>query len=574
MAELKTDLRDIYFGLFDVLKVQEHRDGAEKTDFSDLRDIIDQFNKFVAAEIWPCRQNGDVEGVKLTKEGVKAPASFHGPLKAYYENGWFALGMPEAAGGMPVPHAVTLACSSIGNGANVAFSMYAGLSKAALNVILAIGTDAQKGTYVEKMMNGTWGGTMCLTEPGAGSDVGAATASAKPLGDGRYSIKGVKIFISSGESDLYQNNIHLVLARTPGAPEGTKGLSLFIVPRFDVTSGKSNNVICTKVEEKMGIHASATCEMTFGKDGECLGELIGKEFDGMANMFIMMNEARLMCGLQGESQANLVTLMSEQYASERVQFGKEIAKHPDVWRLLTKMRSISRGLRALNFYVANLFDVAEKDPAIQDEIALLTPICKSYGSEQGFNVSVDAIQIYGGYGYCQEYGIEQFTRDSKIATIYEGTNGIQAIDFVMRKILRDKGQAFTKLAGKIQNSLKNCAAAKEWSEELALMGQCLEKGQQILQKSATHAAQSKIDDVLLSASDILAFSAHLVMAWQLLDHANLSHQKLSGASGAEKEYYQSKIVDFRFYCRHILSQNLGIAQNLLNFKDNLLHNHV
>lgn len=264
-------------------------------------------------------------------------------------------------------------------GANVSWSMYYGLTQGAMNVILKVGSQEQKDLYVPKMMEGSWGGTMCLTEAGAGSDVGNAKTTAKPLDNGQYAISGTKIFISSGESDLYENNIHLVLARTPGSPEGTKGLSLFIVPRFkineDGSNGESNNVRCTKLEEKMGLHGQATCELTFGQDGECVGELIGKEHEGIVNMFIMMNEARLLCGLQGESQANLVYMLTEQYAKERSQFGTEIINLPDVKRMLLKMRSTARGLRALCLYTGNLFDKAEKgDEQAEKEIALFTPI--------------------------------------------------------------------------------------------------------------------------------------------------------------------------------------------------------
>lgn len=572
MAEFKTDLVDIYFGLFDVLKAQKYRTEGSKEEFQDLKEIIIEYNKFTSSLIWPTRTPADKEGVRLEKDGVKVPKILHSVSQKYYDNGWFALGLPEEIGGMPVPNAVALACNSISTGCHVGFMMYTGLTKAALNVIHLKGSDKQKETYIAPIVSGEWGGTMCLTEPGAGSDVGACRTTATPLGQGKYHIKGVKIFISSGESDLYKNNIHMVLAKTPNAPEGTKGLSLFIVPRFDLSTGKNNNVVCTKVEEKMGIHASATCELTFGREGNCVGELIGAEFEGMANMFIMMNEARLLCGMQGESQANLAYMLTEQYAKERVQFGKEIIHHPDVKRLLLKMRAMSRGMRALNFYVGNLFDEAKINHEEEQEIALLTPICKAFGSEKGFQVCVDALQVHGGYGYCTEYGIEQFVRDTKIATIYEGTNGIQAIDFVMRKIIKDQGKALLSLGKKISNTIKKAysSSLKESAkDELANLSEIFKQSEVLMARISDSAKSNKFDDLLASSTDILEYFSHLVVAWQLLEHALVASSKLAGSSSEMAQFYQGKIDDYKIYSRHYLTQNLGLLSNLLNFKDNL-----
>lgn len=562
MAKYRTDLQDINFTLFDLLNSQRHIEGYEAND---LKEIISQFDKFVENEVYPTRQIGDEQGVTLDESGVKVPESYHQANKSFYENGWYGLGFPEDIGGMPCPESVSLACSSMINGANVAFSMYYGLTKAAMNVVLKIGSDEQKATIIPNMMTGKWGGTMCLTEPGAGSDVGAAKTTATPKGDGKYSIKGVKIFISSGDNDLYENIIHLVLARTPGAPEGTKGLSLFVVPKLN-DDGSNNSVKCTKIEEKMGIHGSATCEMTFGGEGECLGTMIGAEFEGMPNMFIMMNEARLLCGLQGESQANLAYLLTEQYARERSQFGKEIIDLPDVKRLLLKMRSVSRGMRALNLYVGDLFDQAHAsdDANLEAEIALLTPICKAYESEEGFNVAVDAIQVHGGYGYCTEYGIEQFARDIKIATIYEGTNAIQAADFIMRKILKDKAKSFTSVGAKIQESLSK---AKDFKAECSVIEKNLKQANQILEVLGAMAKDSKFDAVLYHSHDFLIYCGNLVVAWRLLESANLAKSKLAGASGEDKLYYESKLVDFKVFCQQFLSKNAGIAQSILEFED-------
>lgn len=561
MAKYKADLQDINFTLFDLLKAERHIEGYEAND---LKEIISQFDKFIENEVYPTRQKGDEEGVILTSEGVKVPECFKEPHKAFYANGWYGLGYSEELGGMPCPESVGLACTSLANGANVSFSMYYGLTKAAMNVIIKIGTAEQKEKFVTKMMTGEWGGTMCLTEPGAGSDVGAAKTTATPKGDGTYAIKGVKIFISSGDNDLYDNIIHLVLARTPGAPEGTKGLSLFIVPKFK-DDGSNNSVKCTKIEEKMGIHGSATCEMTFGGEGECVGTLIGAEFEGMPNMFIMMNEARLLCGLQGEAQANLAYMLTEQYANERAQFGKEIIHLPDVKRLMLKMRSVCRGMRALNLYVGDLFDqVHHGDDSLEAEIALLTPICKGYESEEGFNVAVDAIQVHGGYGFCSEYGIEQFARDTKIATIYEGTNAIQAADFVMRKILKDKGQAFAALGGKIQKTLGKAGAFKT---EVGVMSKNLKEAQSVLENFGKLAAASKYDAILYHSHDFLIYCGNLVVAWRLLEAALLANEMSNGANASDKQFYESKVTDFKVFCQQFLSKNAGIAESILAFED-------
>ena len=564
MAQYKTDLRDIYFNLFNVLKIQDHSGFAE----NDLKDVINECNKFNEKEVYPTRTVGDVEGVHLKDGKVSIPQSYHSPLKKYYENGWYGIGYAEEIGGMPSPHTVSLVCQSLMAGANVAFGMYPGLTRGAMDVILKVGSKEQQDLIVPKMMTGEWGGTMCLTEPGAGSDVGAAITTATPMGDGKFKIKGIKIFISSGDNDFYQNIIHLVLAKTPGAAAGTKGLSLFIVPKLRA-DGTANDVRCTKVEEKMGIHGQATCELTFGANGNCEGTLLGKEFDGMVNMFIMMNEARLLCGVQGEAQANLAYMLTEQYTHERSQFGKEIYQHPDVKRTLFKMRSMGRAMRALLLYTADLFDRAHNDPSLQDEIAFMTPICKSYCSDEGFNVAVDAIQVHGGYGFCSEYGIEQFARDTKIATIYEGTNGIQAIDFTMRKVLKDGAKTFMKVGAKIQKTMAR-PEAQAFGEELALFAKNLEKARVIMERFGAEAKANKPEAVLFHATAFLNFVGNLIAAWLLLEGACEAIKALPNAKNdEEKAYYQSKVVDFRFFVQQQLVKNVGLSYSMLSFAEDL-----
>ena len=571
MAVYQSDLQDIFFNLFDLHKVH---DMTEMFEENDLKDIMREFDKFIGNEFFPVRETGDQEGVHLEEDGVKVPPSFHAPHHAFYENGWYGLGYSEEIEGIPVPEPVSIAAVSIATGSNVSLSMYYGLTKGAMNVILKVGSKEQNDFYIPKIMSGSWGGTMCLTESGAGSDVGNIKTVATQVEGDKYKIKGVKIFISSGDNDLYENIIHLVLAKTPGAPAGTKGLSLFIVPKIrtndDGTLAGANDVICTKVEEKMGIHGQSTCELTFGQEDGCEGFIIGKEGEGMQNMFIMMNEARLLCGIQGESQANLCYALTKKYSDERVQFGTEIKNMPDVKRQLLRMRSMSRGLRALNIYAGCLIEKENQgDNSIAAELALLTPICKAYASEEGFQVAVEGVQVHGGYGFCQEYGIEQFVRDIKIATIYEGTNGIQAMDFVMRKILKDQGKTFMTIGQKVQKTMQQ-EVAQEWAHELSMMGKSMEQSENILKKYGMLMASKNINGVLSSAYDFLMYCGNIVLAWQLLEHACLAKEMLASAEGDDdKKYYESKIVDFKVFCQQYLVRNLAIAQSILNFDEDL-----
>jgi 3-(methylthio)propanoyl-CoA dehydrogenase len=572
MPKYQVDLQDIYFNLFDVLKVQRfEKFGLGENDY---KGIVEEYNKFVENEVFPTREPSDVEGVKMVDGKVKVAECLHPLQKGFYDNGWFALGFDESIGGTPVPEALYTSCMSLATGANCAWMMYPGLSRAALNVIRLKGSEFMKTHIIPPMMSGDWGGTMCLTEAGAGSDVGALKSTAKPIANGKYAIKGSKIFISSGESDLYKNNIHLVLARTPEGGEGTKGISLFVVPRFKINDdgslGGDNNVQCSKIEHKMGIHASATCEMQFGQTGETEGWLIGDEFEGMATMFIMMNEARLYCGIQGESQANLAYLMADSYIKDRVQFGKEISHHPDIRRHMLRMRAMSRGMRALCMYTADLFDnVHEKgDTKSEALIGLLTPICKAYCSEQGFQVAVDSLQVHGGYGYCTEYGIEQFVRDIKIATIYEGTNGIQAIDFVMRKILKDGGKAIGDLSAEIMKTLGSLDAGT-FKKEVELFGKVMLSAKATMDYIGGLAKDKKFDLVLQHCTDFLQFASQMIVAWRLMESAKVAHSKLSSAQGDEKAFLESKIVDFKIYCGHFLIHNLSIAKTITDYSEDM-----
>ncbi len=564
MAVYKTDLRDIEFNLFEDLKVQD----LGQSEVDEIKQIISEYDKFVENEIYPTRQVADEEGVTFVEGKVKVPQCFHGVKQAVYENGWFALGISEELGGMPAPTAVEVAASSLSCGANVSWEIYPSLSKSAFRLISELGSPAQKEKYLENILSGSWGGTMCLTEPGAGSDVGALTTKATPISDGKYKISGVKIFITSGESDLYDNNVHLVLARTPDSEEGIQGISLFVIPRFrineDGSVGDSNDVVCHKIEHKMGLHASATCELTFGENDNCIGELIGKEGEGIQNMFFMMNEVRLMCGMQSQSQGCLAYELTRQYTKERVQFGTEIANLPDVRTTLLKMRSIARSMRSITLYIAYLIDLFEKEKnsEIEDEISLLTPVCKAWCTDEGFNISVDAVQMHGGYGYCSEYGIEQFVRDTKIATIYEGTNGIQSIDLVTRKILKDKGRSIGMFLKKMKGDLK----ASSLTSHSETINHQIEKLEKVLEYFSK---QQDINIVLQHTTQFLQMFGNLVASWRLFVGASMAAEKISSVDKQDQEFYQSKIDDLEVFSHLKLSENSGIHDSILNSKFNI-----
>ncbi len=572
MAVYKSDHRDILFNLIDVLDVTQHEDYG--FDTASVKEILTEYDKFVENEIYPTRQESDHEGVKLTDNGVVVAKCLKDITKKYYEMGWFALGLPEDIGGSPVPEALSTACLSLSCAANTGWSMYPALTRGALNVMRLVGDEFIKKTFIDPIVAGTWGGTMCLTEPSAGSDVGNLKTTAKPIDgrDGWYKIKGTKIFISSGDSDLYENNIHLVLARTPEGKPGPKGISLFVVPKFRVSDdgslGEANDVRCSGIEHKMGIHASATCVMNFGDNDNCEGYLIGEEFDGMATMFIMMNQARLDVGVQGESQANLAFELTKQYVQERVQFGTEIENLPDVKRMMLRMRAMSRGLRSLMLYTSNLFDLAEKDKKYNDYIGLLVPICKSFGSDQGFNVAVEAVQCHGGYGFCTEYGIEQFVRDTKIASLYEGTNGIQAIDFVTRKILKDGGKALQQLSEdvfKTSNRLSD-----EFTFEKGVFSKALAAAQEAMGFIGKKAKKGEMNFVMQNCTDFLNLSSHIVIAWRLMESAWIAEEKMKDAQGQEeKDYLETKIVDFKIYCSQYLVQSQALAKSITSMEHDI-----
>ncbi|HDH96353.1 MAG TPA: acyl-CoA dehydrogenase, partial [Proteobacteria bacterium] len=490
MAHYKVDERDVRFVLNEYLKVGDltkypRFDGFSAEDF-DM--VITEALKFAQTEIAELNEESDSVGARFEDGKVLMPEGFHRVYKTFGENGWIGIAAPPDLGGQGFPFSVAMAAWEFFSGACCAFTLTPHLTAGAADLIATFGSDELKQIFCEKMYSGVWAGTMDLTEPQAGSDVGAIRTAAKPLDPdkGLYKIVGNKIFISGGDHDLTENIIHLVLARIEGAPKGIWGVSLFVVPKYrvnpDGSIGEFNDISCISIEEKMGIHGSPTCVLNFGDNDNCIGQLVGEPHKGIKYMFLLMNEARLFVGLQGVSLAATAYMNALDYAKERIQFRHlkddrahdappvPIIEHPDVRRMLMFMKSVSEATRAMLYKAAYHHDIAhasedEKEREYhQDMVDLLTPICKAYGSDMAFRVTEYGIQVFGGYGYCREYPMEQYCRDVKIASIYEGTNGIQALDLLGRKLTLKKGQLFMsymqELAGFIDSNTDHPKLAK------------------------------------------------------------------------------------------------------------------
>lgn len=476
MANLLVDERDLKFVLYEQLNVEELCESERYSEFSrEMFDmVLEAATKLAEKELAPTNADGDAKGVVLEAGQVRVPESFHAAYGHYCEGGWESLPIDQEAGGQGFPSVIYCSTMELFVAANQALMMYPGLTIGSARLIEKYGTEDQQRTYMDKMYSGEWCGTMCLTEPQAGSDVGALRTKAVKRPDGTYSISGNKIFISAGDHDLTDNIIHMVLARVEGGPPGTKGISIFIVPkkRIEGDGFVDNDVITAAAEKKMGIHGSATCALNFGEKDNCIGYLLGEENQGMKIMFNMMNEARLAVGFQGLAQASAAYMHALRYAKERYQ-GPEISTmkdptapkvpiidHPDVRRMLMWMKSVTEGIRALLYYAGYCEDrihtakSEEERAKYQGFLDILIPICKSWSTDMGFRVTELAVQTFGGYGYCREYPVEQCMRDCKITSIYEGTNGIQALDLVGRKLGFHQGALFKSIVAETGNLLK------------------------------------------------------------------------------------------------------------------------
>ena len=579
MAQVIADRRDVDFVLheqFQVGDLSKHELFAEfNKKVVDM--VITEARNLAVKEILPTQKIGDEVGCKYANNEVTTPDEYKRAWELLAEGEWMALARDPEVGGQGMPETLALAATSYFTGGNMAFMLCIGLTHGAARLVESFGTDEQKATYLKNMYTGKWTGTMLLTEAEAGSDLGALTTTAVKNADGSFSITGNKIFISSGEHDLTENIIHPVLARIEGAPEGSRGISLFLVPKYfindDGSLGDRNDVFCTGIEEKMGIHGSPTCSIALGSKGNCIGWLLGEENKGLSQMFLMMNEERLMVGGQSLACASSSYLHALEFARTRIQsaaIGSKdrkpaaIINHPDVRRMLLTQKMYVEGMRSLVLYVANCEDKARiTDSAKEKEkfgnlVDILIPICKGYASDRAVDVCNLGIQVFGGYGYTSEFPVEQLLRDVRICPIYEGTNGIQAMDLLGRKLGMKNGQLFTDLIDEIK---KTIAAAKEIETIKPLaekLDQATDKMGEVGMQMAKTAKSADVKNAFAHACPFMDVVGDVTMAWMLLWRATLASQKLEkGGKKKDKPFYEGQLKSAEFFIRSVLPVTLG-----------------
>jgi alkylation response protein AidB-like acyl-CoA dehydrogenase len=577
--------------LYEQLKVDQEL-GRDREQLDQILEAAATFAKDVLA---PLNPKGDRKGVVRHDDGrVTVAPGYKEALDRYREEGWPSMSAKEDEGGQDLPYSLIVAIDELGIGACCAFHNYVGLTRACANMLLRRGSPQQKKDWASKLVTHEWQGTMCLTEAGAGSDVGALRTKATPISGERYKIEGTKIFITSGEHDMTENVVHIVLARIAGDPPGTKGISCFIVPKTRL-DGTKNDVFCAGIEEKMGIHGSVTTTMEYGRNGQCEGYLIGKPREGMSVMFEIMNEERIVVGLQGNALASTAYGLALRYAKERLQGSRidagktateqkvAIIEHPDVRRMLLQCKAQTEANRAIFLYTAREIDRERRSEGADREkrasrVALFTPICKAYGSETGFQVCSTAMQVFGGYGYCREFLVEQLVRDSRIACVYEGTNGIQAQDLLFRKVARDQGASLKEWLSEVGATCGRVAK----NEHLAPLGKALGARIEELGKVALdvggRVAKGKLADAALDATPFLGMVGNVAGAWLLLEQAETAEKKLADMGAPAQDdariewartrdegaFYLGKVESARFFVHQILAENSMRAAQILS----------
>ncbi len=579
MAQYTPPLRDMQFVMHEVLNLGDTLKDLPKyedIDADTINAVIEEGGKFAANVLFPLNQSGDAEGCTLDKDSheVKAPKGFAQAYEKYVEGGWPALSCDPAYGGQGLPLVLNQCLYEMMNSANQAWTMYPGLSHGAYECLHAHGTPEQQKTYLPKLTSGQWTGTMCLTEAHCGTDLGMLRTKAEPQGDGSYRLTGAKIFISAGEHDLAENIIHLVLGRLPDAPQGSRGISLFVVPKYlvnaDGSLGERNPITCGALEHKMGIHGNATCQINL--DG-AVGSLVGEPNKGLAAMFVMMNAARLGVGNQSLGLTEVAYQNAAAYAKDRIQMrslsgpkapeqpADPIIVHPDVRKMLLTARAYAEGGRALAIHIAMMLDreLNHPDEAVRkqsaDEVALLTPIVKAFLTDNGWIATSHCMQVFGGHGYIAEWGMEQYVRDSRINMIYEGTNTIQSLDLLGRKVLGDNGarlkQFGKKIAAFIEEEGTN-EAMQEFVNPLADLGDKVTK----LTTELGMKAMGNADEVGAAAVDYLRICGHLVFAYFWARMAKVALDKQDSGD----TFYVAKLATARFYFAKLLPETASLIR--------------
>ncbi|WP_204113805.1 acyl-CoA dehydrogenase C-terminal domain-containing protein [Shimia biformata] len=568
-------VKDMQFILHDVLNVSTSDiPGYDELDADFTNAVLEEAGKLTSEVLAPLNVVGDHEGCRLENGVVYTPTGFKDAFEQVKEGGWTGLDMPEQYGGQNMPYVIGTAVGEMFSSANQAFTMYQGLTHGAAAAILAHGSDEQKDTYLPKMVSCEWTGTMNLTEPHCGTDLGLMRTKAEPAGDGTFKISGQKIFISSGDHDMADNIVHLVLAKIPGGPDGIKGVSLFIVPKFlvkeDGSLGERNGVSVGNIEHKMGIHGNSTCVMNYD---EATGYLLGEENKGMRAMFTMMNEARLGVGMQGLAQAEAAYQNAVEYAKDRLQ-GRDVtgAKnpdgpadplivHPDIRRSLMDQKSFVEGARAFILWGATLIDEAHRkgDKDADGLVGLLTPVIKGFLTDEGYDMTVQAQQVYGGHGYIEEHGMSQFTRDARIAMIYEGANGVQALDLVGRKLAQDGGKhvmAFFEMVKTFCKENGDDAAMKDFVDPL-------KKASKDLQAAGMFFMQNGMKNpnaALAGSTDFMHLFGHVCLGLMWARIAKAATSQLA-AGTSDVAFYETKLATARYYmARRLPATGMHLAR--------------
>lgn len=588
MSNFKLPLRDIEFALFELFHFEEHyAEYCPSLDRSLTKALLNENARFCEDVLAPLSASGDTEGCRLVDGNVVTPSGFKAAYQQYCDAGWPSLARSAEFGGQGLPQSLGIVMNELSATANYAWTMYPGLSQGAMHTIESHGSDTQKQTYLPALISGEWTGTMCLTEAHCGTDLGMLKTKATPLDDGSYALSGTKIFISSGDHDLAENIVHIVLARLPDAPAGTKGISLFIVPKISISPdgslGERNKVSCGSLEHKMGIHGNATCLLNF--DG-AVGTLLGEPHKGLHLMFTFMNLARLGAALQGLAHAEAGFQKSLNYSCQRLQgrslsgvknpagAADPIIAHPDVRRMLMTQKALSEGMRMMAYFAAKRVDIAQhghtenQRQMAQDMLSVVTPIAKGFMTELGFESASLALQCFGGHGYIKEWGVEQNLRDCRIASLYEGTTGIQALDLLGRKILLSDGKlmdGFTKCIQYFCNDSSNAPELSPYVESLTRL-----HNEWLGVTGAIGArAQHNPDEVGAASVDYLMYCGYIFMGYLWARAAKTALLALA-TGNQEQDFYRAKLATARFYFERILPRTLSLVATINSGADNTM----